>query len=164
MLDLRKILNLKNHTVKELLKLHSQVIAELQHRNILRTKNNPVGDYAEWLVAKCLKLDLESSSTSGFDAKDYKGTRYQIKGRRITPYNRSRQLSVIRDLNQKKFDILVAVIFDEKYEIIEAVSFPQEIIADYARFSPHQNGHILHLKGPILSDRRVKNIKKLLER
>jgi hypothetical protein len=156
-------LNLENHTIKELLKLHSQVITELRHRDVLRTENNPVGDYTEWFVAKCLKLDLKNNSSSGFDAKDNKGTRYQIKGRRITPNNKSRQLSVIRNLNQKEFDILVAVIFDGEYEIIEAISIPQEIIADYARFNPHQNGHILHLKGPILSDKRVTNIKKLLK-
>lgn len=146
-----------------MLKLHSQVITELQHRNVLRTQNNPVGDYTEWLVAKCLKLDLESNSSSGFDAKDNKGTRYQIKGRRTTPKNKSRQLSVIRNLIQKEFDFLVAVIFDEQYEVIEAVSIPQEVIADYAMFNSHQNGHILHLKGPILSDKRVTNIKKLLK-
>ncbi len=157
-------MNLENHTIKDLLKLHSQVINELQHRKVLRTKNNPVGDYTEWLVAKCLKLDLERNSSSGFDAKDNKGIRYQIKGRKNTPSNKSRQLSVIRNLSQKEFDLLVAVIFDDEYEVIEAVAIPQEIITDYAKFSSHQNGHILHLKGPILSDERVTNIKKLLKR
>jgi hypothetical protein len=159
----RNKLNLENYTIKNLLKLHSEVINELRHRNVLRTHNNPVGDYTEWLVAKCLKLNLESNSSSGFDALDDKDVRYQIKGRRITPNNKSRQLGVIRNLNQEKFDILVAVIFDAEYEIIEAVLIPQEIIADYAKFSPLQNGHILHLKGPILSDKKVTNINNFLK-
>lgn len=55
-----------------------------------------------------------------------------------------------------------AVLFDEDYEIVDAVLMPHEVIEEYATFRSHPNGHVLHLKGPILDDQRVKDIKKFL--
>jgi hypothetical protein len=85
----------------------------------------------------------------------------QIKGRRITPDNRSRQLSAIRKYDEKDFDELAAVIYDENFDVIDAVVIPHEVVGEYASFRKHVNAHILILKGPILSDRRVKCIKEL---
>jgi len=31
----------------ELLQLHSSILNEFKHRKVIRTKNNPVGDYTE---------------------------------------------------------------------------------------------------------------------
>jgi hypothetical protein len=95
------------------LKLHSSIIDELKRRNVVRTRNNPVGDYTEWLVKRALKLQLSNNSKMGYDAKDNrKNIKYQIKGRQITSDNKSKQLSVIRKLEDKKFDFLIAVLFD----------------------------------------------------
>ena len=91
------------HTEKlstsELLLDYVQIMDELRARNVIRTSNNPVGDYAEWLVASCLGLRLETSSTSGYDATDAASRiKYQIKARRVTKRNNSRQLGAIRNL------------------------------------------------------------------
>lgn len=155
-------MDLRELTVKELLRQHSSIIDELKRRRIVRTKNNPVGDYAEWLVAKSLGLELARNSSAGYDGIDSKGVKIQIKGRRITPENKSRQLSAIRKLEEKDFDQLAAVIFDENYEIIDAVLIPHEVIEEYATYRSHVNAHILHLKGPILNDPRIKDIKQLI--
>jgi len=155
-------MDLRELTVKELLKQHSSIIDELKRRKIVRTKNNPVGDYTEWLVAKGLGLELSSNSSAGYDGIDSEGVKIQIKGRRITPENKSRQLSAIRKLKEKDFDQLAAVIFDENYEIIDAVLIPHEVIEEYANYRSHVNAHILHLKGPILNDSRIKDIKKFV--
>ncbi len=142
----------------ELLNLHADIIDELKSRDILRTKNNPVGDYAEWLVANALGLELAPNSSAGYDAKDKQNLRYQVKARRITPDNKSRQLSAIRNLKDKDFDFLVAIIFDQNYKILDAVMMPHEVIADYATYRSHTNAHVLHLRGPILEDARVKHL------
>ena len=155
-------MGLRKLTVKDLLQQHSIIIDELKRRKIVRTKNNPVGDYAEWLVAKGLGLELAGNSSAGFDGIDAEGTKVQIKGRRITPENKSRQLGAIRKLKEKDFDQLAAVIFDENYEIIDAVLIPHEVIEEYATYRSHVNAHILHLKGPILSDPRIIDIKKII--
>ncbi|MCG7991197.1 MAG: hypothetical protein JAY99_01735 [Candidatus Thiodiazotropha lotti] len=151
-------MDLSNLEVKELLKLQSSIIDELKKRKIVRTKNNPVGDYTEWLVAKGLGLELANNSSAGYDAIDTEGKKYQIKGRRITPDNKSRQLSALRNYEEKDFDYLVAVIFNENYEVIEARMIPHEIIGDYSKYREHVNAHILHLKGAILENPRVTSI------
>ena len=155
-------MDLRELSVKELLQLHSSIINELKRRKIVRTKNNPVGDYTEWLVAKGLGLELAGNSSACYDGIDSEGVKFQIKGRRVTPDNKSRQLSAIRKLDEKNFDQLAAVIFDENYEIIDAVLIPHKVIGEYAKYRNHVNAHILLLKGPILNDPRVKEIKKFI--
>ncbi|MGE6993152.1 DUF6998 domain-containing protein [Pseudomonas sp. NPDC047961] len=151
-------MNLATLSTHNLLKLQAAVIGELKVRGILRTKNNPVGDYAEWLVASALNLKLAKNSAAGHDAESDSGKKIQIKARRVTADNKSRQLGVIRNLEKIDFDELVAVIFNESYEVIEAVSIPHSVIAEYSTFRPHVNGHVLHVRGALLSDNRIRNI------
>ncbi len=151
-------MELSDLTEKELLQLQASATNELLERDVVRTQNNPLGDYTEWLVANAFDLVLQSNSKAGYDGIDSSGTRYQIKGRRVTPKNNSRQLSAIRKYEEKDFDVLVAVIYDENFNVIEAVQFPYEVVADYAIYRSHVNAHILTLKGPILSDPRVISI------
>lgn len=143
----------------ELLSLHSEILIELRSRGVIRTKNNPVGDYAEWLVSKALGMTLLSNSSAGADATDTDGMKVQIKARRVTPDNPSRQLSALRNYEAADFDYLIAVIFDENYNVLDAYKIPHEVIRDYARHSDHVNAHIVNLKGAILSDPRVISIK-----
>ena len=154
------MINLADMTPLELLQLQGAVITELRDRNIVRTSNAPLGDYTEWLVAHHLNLDLETNSTAGFDAttKGEVKSRIQIKGRGLTEQNQSRQLSVIRKYEEKDFDELVAVIFNEDFTVKEAYRMPHEVIGKYAKYRPHPNGHVVILKGPILEDDRVVDI------
>ena len=157
-------MNLRDLTVKELLQHHTSILEELKRRKIVRTKNNPVGDYTEWLVAKGLGLDLAGNSSSGYDGIDSEGVKIQIKGRRTTPENKSRQLSAIRKYEANEFDHLVAVIFNENFEIIEVRLIPHEVVGCYSKFREHVNAHILVLKGAILDDPRVTDITEKLSR
>lgn len=159
----------KNHLVSEsfltslsdleLLSLHSEILIELRSRGVIRTKNNPVGDYAEWLVSKALGMTLLSNSSAGADAIDTDNKKVQIKARRVTPDNPSRQLSALRNYEAADFDYLIAVIFDETYNVLDAYKIPHEVIRDYARHSDYVNAHIVNLKGAILTDPRVISIK-----
>ena len=78
-------------TTSELLQLWSRSLAELRTRGICRSANNPVADYAELLSTRALGLTLAAKSNTGSDAVDGQGQRYEVKARRITPENRSRQ-------------------------------------------------------------------------
>ena len=89
-------MNLRELSIKELLQLQAAATNELKRRDVVRTQNNPLGDYTEWLVAQAMGLELAANSKAGYDGIDSNGTRIQIKGRRITPKNKSRQLSAIR--------------------------------------------------------------------
>ncbi|WP_339511922.1 DUF6998 domain-containing protein [Pseudomonas sp. RL_15y_Pfl2_60] len=151
-------MNLTELSITELLNLQVSAVEELRSRGVVRTSNNPIGDYTEWLVAKALGLELANNSSAGYDALSPTGTRIQIKGRRVTQRNKSRQLGAIRNLAMKDFDVLIAVIFDENFKIIEAVSIPHGVINDYAPFRKHTNANILNLRGPVLDDERVIDI------
>ncbi|MCL6406240.1 hypothetical protein EXT70_11230 [Dickeya dadantii] len=146
----------------ELLTLHSEILTQLRSRGVIRTKNNPVGDYAEWLVSTALGMNLLNNSSPGIDAVDSDGKKVQIKARRVTSDNPSRQLSALRNYEAGHFDYLVAVIFDEDYKVLDAYKIPHEVIRDYARYREHVNAHIVTLKGSILSDTRVTSIKEQL--
>lgn len=61
-------MNIKNKSSVELMNLYAEILAELNRRNVVRTYNSPVGDYAEWLVAEKLGLVLEHNSQKGYDA------------------------------------------------------------------------------------------------
>jgi len=138
--------------------MHSAILDELKRKKVLRTKNNPVADYSEWLVSKSLGLKLVGNSRSGYDARDKRGTRYQIKGRRVTPGNTSTQLSAIRNLPRKAFDVLIAVIFNADYSVRYAAAVPHSVIAKLARYQQHTNSWIVHLRPSVLTMRGVKDL------
>ncbi len=152
----------REFTTPELLRCYADLMDNLKERNAVRTYNSPVADFAEWLVAQKLKLSLERNSNAGYDATGSE-ERFQIKCRRLTPSNNSRQLSVIRNLGDEKFDYLIGVVFERDFTVKEAYKIPHGIIADYAKFSKHQNGHILQLKGDILRDSKVEDITHVLK-
>lgn len=150
--------NPKVFSTFDLFRCYADILNELKQRQIIRTFNNPVADYAEWLVAKMLDLELATNSRSGYDATNSANEKFQIKSRRLVPSNKSRQLGVIRNLESVKFDYLIAVLFESDFSLNEAYKIPQSLITKYAQFSKHQNGHILHLRGDILKDPVVKEI------
>lgn len=154
--------NLTSVTISELLQFHGAVIDELKRRGVVRSKNNPTGDYAEWLAATRLGLMLESNSAKGFDATDSQGLRYQIKGRRVTLDNPSTQLGVIRNLEEKDFDFLLAVIFDADWRVLRAARIPHRTVENLATFRKHQNGHIMHLRPAVLGIPDVEDITDIL--
>jgi Family of unknown function (DUF6998) len=158
----RSLVNLCNLEIIELLRLQASITNELKDRKVVRTQNNPLGDYTEWLVSKALNLQLAENSKTGYDGVTKEGVKIQIKGRRVTANNNSRQLSAIRKYDDRDFDKLAAVIFDDNFNILEAFLIPHEVIGDYANYRKHVNAHILILKGPILSDPRITSIKEQL--
>ena len=150
--------NLRRLGSRELLRLYAAIMRELRHRKVIRSTNNPVADLAELLASRAFKLTLETKSTAGFDGVGRVGTRYQIKGRRRTPENRSTQLSAIRNLAGNKFKYLLAILFDEDFNVERALRIRRDAVRRHARFSKHVNGHIITLKGGLLEDRRTEDV------
>ena len=146
--------------IKEKLKNYAEILNSLYSAGIVRTYNNPVGDYAEWIVSMKLGLELQKNGAAGFDALD-KGTglRYQVKSRWMHPGKNIRQLNVIRNYDKKPFDYLVAVIFGIDFDVEEAYLIPHEIIEKYFPQNKHQNGIVITLTNDFVSDPQVKDIK-----
>jgi hypothetical protein len=136
-------------TPLQLLALHAQVSDELRARGITRTSNNPTGDLAEYLFCKAFPWTQADNSKANIDAVGPDGTRYQIKGRRITRFNKSRQMSAIRDLNGAHFDMLAGVLFSEDYTVLRAAIIPRAAVVAHAVFVKHTNSHKFNLRDDI---------------
>lgn len=145
-------------SISELLRLYTEVLDELRHRGIIRSTNNPAADYTEHLVSTKLGLTLAGNSAAGFDAVDSAGSRYQIKGRRLTPQNRSTELSAIRNLPDHPFDFLIAVVYRHDFTIDYAAQVPHEVVCELATYSKHTNAYRFLMRRRILKDPRVKDI------
>ena len=71
--------DLNQMAVADLLRLFSRVLDELRSRGVVRSTNNPVADYAEYLVIKALDLRAAPKSTKGYDAVDANERKYKVK-------------------------------------------------------------------------------------
>lgn len=144
---------------RDLLNLFARVLDELRQREIVRSGNNPVADYCESLVVRALKLKRLEGSNKGCDAVDESTEEhYEIKGRRITKYNPSTQLSVIRDLDSCHFDYLVGVLFDSDFTVSRACCLPREVVRKCAKHRAHVNGWIMHLTPSVWERPDVRDI------
>lgn len=148
----------------EIMHLYGSLLNALSERGVVRTRNSPVGDYAEWLVSQRMGLHLEQNSQKGYDATDsMTGTRYQIKSRweHGEVSAQGRLLNVIRNYEAVQFDYLIILIFDDEFRVKEAYQVPHELIGQYGRYSKHQNGYLITAHGAWLHDSRVHNITNL---
>ncbi|SRR6266404_1288827 len=134
-------MNLSDLSPPELLGLHAEVADELRTRGIIRSANSPTGDLAEYLFCKAFGWKQEGNSRANIDAFSPDGIRYQIKARRITRYNSSRQLSAIRDLGAAHFDFLAGVLFNEDYSVMRAALIPHAVVVERASFVERTNSH-----------------------
>ncbi|MDE2801380.1 MAG: hypothetical protein OXK21_00675 [Chloroflexota bacterium] len=140
----------------QLLQTHSAVITELNRRGVVKTKNNPIGDYTEWMVCNRLRLQRQGNSRAAFDAIDRQGVRYQIKSR--CSEASTVQFSPIRNLEQHGFDFVIAVVFNEDYSVRFAVMIPHDVVPSLARYQAHINGHNLILTSNAVALEGVKDI------
>jgi hypothetical protein len=150
--------SLSTMSVAELLSLHAAIGETLRTRGIVRSANNPTGDLAEYLFCEAFEWDQAPNSERGFDATGQDGIRYQIKGRRIHRRNKSRQLSAIRNLSSRPFDVLAAVLFDDDFCITKAALIPFEIVERRATYVAHTNSSRFMLGDDVWNDTGVRDV------
>jgi len=151
-------MDLRTFTPPQLLLLHSKVADELRERGITRSSNNPTGDLAEYLFCKAFGWDQAANSEANVDAVDENGIRYQIKGRRTTRHNKSRQLSAIRDMAGSHFDFLAGVLFNEDYTVLRAALIPHAMALAKATYVAHTNSHRFLLRDDIWNAPDVRDV------
>lgn len=145
-------------SVRELLAGYGAIMDELRAREIVRSANSPVSDYAELLFCKAYGWKRENNSSAGYDAKDRNGVRYQIKGRRLTRLNASRQLGAIRKLDEKPFEYLAGVLFDQRFEILRAAIIPVKIVSARSSYVSHTNSWRFLLRDDIWAEKGVRDV------
>lgn len=146
------------HSAGELLRMFTLILEELRRRKLVRSSNNPVADLSELIAATALGLQLVGKSSAGHDAIDPTGLRYQVKGRRITAHNPSRQLSFIRGLETKPFDFVVGILFSAEFQVTRACVVPYEVVHRRAVFVAKVNGHRFLLRDELWNELNVRDI------
>lgn len=149
---------LKAQSSVNLLRMFALILAELRSRDLVRSTNNPVADLAERVAAHALRLTLVGRSNAGHDGVDADGKRYQIKSRRITRHNKSRQMGFIRNLSNRPFDHLIGILFDEQFRIVRACGLPFDLVNERAVFVKHVNAHRIHLRDSIWDEPRSRDL------
>ncbi len=141
---------LKRLAPAELLKLHAQVSEKLRERGVVRSSNNPTGDLAEYLFCRAFGWKQAGNSHPNADASGPDGTTlYQIKGRRWTPHNKSRQLGALRGLPDGGFHFLAAVLFAPDYSADRAAIVPQATLQTNSVFVSHTNSWKFKLRDAV---------------
>lgn len=141
--------NLAEKATLELLLLYGDVIEELRRREIVRSKNNPVGDYAERLACAALQGELQPKSNKSFDVRGKDGKRYEVKARRVTADNGSRQLGALRGLNKQPFDFLVGILFNANFTVKRAAIVPWRVVFQNSQHVSHTNAWKFLLKDDV---------------
>lgn len=152
------MIELSKLSPKELLGLHASIGEELRARKITRSSNNPTGDLAEYLFCRAFGWLRAENSNRNIDATGQNGERYQIKGRRITAQNTSRQLGAIRDFEGRHFEFLAGVLFTASYDVLRAAIIPYDVVAAKATFISRTNSHKFILQEDVWKAERVRDV------
>jgi hypothetical protein len=135
-------MDISGYSARQLLKLHAEIEGQLRQFKIISSANNPVGDLAETLFCNAFDWVRAEKSQAHYDAKGKTdGKLYQIKARRMTGCNKSRQLSAIRGLKEEHFDFLAGVLFNEDYSIFKAALIPHAVVLSHSSYQAHTNSH-----------------------
>lgn len=145
-------------TVAELLAGHGIILDELRRREVVRSSNSPLSDYAELLFCNAFGWHRENNSAAGHDATDSQGVRYQVKGRRLTRHNKSRQMSAIRNLDSGPFDYLAGVLVDENFLVVRAALVPISVVRSRATHVAHTNSARFLLRDDVWQDTGVRDV------
>ncbi len=116
---------------RELLRLYADLLTELMRREVVRSRNAPVGDLAELLVARAYRGELAPRSEKSWDVR-VEGRRLQVKARLVV--NGARSSQVYSPFRSWDFDACVFVLLDAyTYEVRQAVELPASAVQDIAK-------------------------------
>lgn len=123
--------DLRRLTGRQLLQLYSGILDELVSREVIRSRNAPLGDLAEWLVARAYDGQLAPPSAKSWDVEAH-GRRLQVKARLIAEGDRrSHSYSVFRSYD---FDECIFLIFDaHTYDVVQAVEISRASVETLAQ-------------------------------
>ncbi len=151
-------MNIEHLVTQDLLGLYNAIEERLQDKGVIRTKNNPVGDYAEYLFCNTFDWKQASNSQKSIDAINTQGTTYQIKARRQSRGIDSRQLSALRDLNENSFDYLAGLVFNPDYTVYKAAIIPIKVVVNLSTYVEHTNSWKFFLKDSVWNLPEVEDV------
>ena len=122
---------------------------------VWRSARTLQGDYAEWLVARCLNLRLAPSGVQkGYDATDTRGRTYQIKSRVVVSIDASTSFDFSDASFQ--FDSLIGVFFTPSLEVLGIIEVSRTEAVRHSR--RNKRSHRLRWGRGLLDEPWVKTL------
>ncbi len=125
--------------------------------------SNPVGDYAEYIVAKSYDGERYKSGEKSYDVKVVKNDKtlkYQVKARKL----KNTTSTALGGIRSWDFDYLIVVLFDQKGKIIKALEVPVKIAKnDYAKKDKYKKVWVITTTKDFLHDPRSNDITEQLK-
>jgi hypothetical protein len=137
-------------------------MAELREREVIRSSNNPVGDYSEKLVADHFGVEPIAGSNRDYDLIRRDGlreVRVQVKGRRVTSKSpHIRHWSAMRGVDEHGFDEVVAVALNEDFSLLGAWTVPWEAAKRLQKENKRLQAHVLPYNKEFREDPDVREL------
>jgi hypothetical protein len=131
-------------SVPDLLARYAAILQELRDRDVVRTRNAPLGDYAEYLAAQVYRGTLAANSVKSYDLLAADGRHVQVKARTIGPDTSAG--AVFSAFRSFDFDIAVLITFDSTtYALRHAREVPAAELETAGRHSAHVNGRLIRI-------------------
>lgn len=125
---------------------------KLKKLGVLRSDRTIQSDYAEWLVARRLRLRLADNAVqAGYDATDSRNRKYQIKARRVSSLSSSTSFD-FRSIKHP-FDFLVGVFLDGRLKVLGIIKVERQDVRDLCR--PNRSGIRLRWNRESAADPRI---------
>jgi hypothetical protein len=140
--------DLSRLSTRDLLRLYADILTALVERRVVRSRNAPVGDLAEHLVATAYGGELAPRSEKSWDVRA-DGRLLQVKARLIvTGDTKSHVYSPFRSWG---FDACVFLLMDaHTYDVARAVELPVATVQALARETAWVKGFRIATKSPLL--------------
>jgi hypothetical protein len=146
-----KVPDLSTFSESGLFSFYRAILGELKSRGVIRTENAPVGDYAEYLVATALGVQLPHNSEKSWDVRCNNGEKLQVKARVVSYPARPDQLQ-LSPFRSFDFDYAVIVLLSAAdYTVMRASKVPRHVIESSAIYRAHVNGKVLFARPEIMN-------------
>ena len=140
---------LRSRSTLQLLRLYADILTELVRRGVVRSRNAPAGDLAEWIAAALYDGTLAPPSEKSWDVLAADGRVVQVKARMIADGDqRSHVYSPFRSWD---FDVCLFLVLDaHTYDVVRAVEVPAGSVKAAAKEVKHVNGFRIGTKMRLL--------------
>ena len=133
-----------------LFSFYQAILSELKSRGVIRTKNAPAGDYAEYLVATALGGELAPNSEKSWDVLGNDGEKLQVKARVVSDPAEPGQLQ-LSPFRSFGFDSAVIVLLSATdYAVSRASKVPRYVVESSVKHRDHVNGNVLFARPEIM--------------
>ncbi len=121
--------NQKQELARDLIRYYLSARRGLAELGILRSERNLQHDYADWLVAELLDLQLSTNPLQkGGEATDRNGCTYRIRSRIIDHLSQDSSFE-LEDITAP-FDYVAGVFFSVDLDVLGVVRIPREVVLE----------------------------------